>query len=617
MAGRVAYLARTATIWAEIGKRENYRAEPAEDGSKVLIHMDNPKAQGPDIDAINQRQAEMAEHYGLLNWVREFFEKGKLGEHLTLGQVIEGAKQLDAEALFQEAQSHVSSAYQQQGAVAGVAAVLLCLGQATQADFEWAADVCLRAWKTPEAESELFVRGSILLHHPVLYAIRGLGALLGHESKRQEVLKALVQLVAHPYEQIMSEALGAMLQVWTELPEVAWLAFGLAISLSIFERLPYGAMPEEHEANRVRQVTAAVQTALDKIGAAEESPLAPLKMPAAWVHVSNGPQIKRRRRGRDVEIEWEHPSTDFDAKLFAKVLANIPVSAVMADAARCDLFLSYCDDLVQWTIERLYPSWSRKPEGEPFEAKSTELFEWRRVLFRFLARVSLHLDPSVSIHRFVEPIVNTNDEIFGSLAAYFVTFLTCNMMDEPRISPRSLTILEVIVSRMLTSDSWKRAAWNGGSLHDAELSEMIRSVFFVDVNQAMGATRFANGNWDDVAAILPLTEPILVAYGENPTVASTFLTRCERAFEAYPLDQFVTELSLVLRRNDGMPIGWHGTSLPARLAGLVQRFAEKAQPLPIDTARMLLGALDTLVDIGDRRAAAVQTSEVFKDVRTG
>jgi len=131
----------------------------------------------------------------------------------------------------------------------------------------------------------------------------------------------------------------------------------------------------------------------------------------------------------------------------------------------------------------------------------------------------------------------------------------------------------------------------------------------------MGAARFANGDWSDVSVVLPLTEPILEAHGESPTVVSAFLTRCERAFETYPIDQFVRQLPLVLGRSEGMPLGWRRSLLPARLAGLIQRFSEKAQPLPIAMARALLSALDALVDMGDRRAAAVQTSEVFKDVR--
>ena len=65
-----------------------------------------------------------------------------------------------------------------------------------------------------------------------------------------------------------------------------------------------------------------------------------------------------------------------------------------------------------------------------------------------------------------------------------------------------------------------------------------------------------------------------------------------------------------------MPLGWRGTTIPARLAGIIQLFSEKTHPLPEEMARALLRALDTLIDMGDRRAAAIQTSEAFKEVRT-
>lgn len=49
--------------------------------------------------------------------------------------------------------------------------------------------------------------------------------------------------------------------------------------------------------------------------------------------------------------------------------------------------------------------------------------------------------------------------------------------------------------------------------------------------------------------------------------------------------------------------------------GLIQRFSERQQPMPLAMAQKLLRALDRLVDMGDRRAAAVQLSEVFRSVR--
>lgn len=609
---------RTAEIWAEVGKAENYQATPMEDGSGVLIQISNPKAQGPDIDAITQRNAQMIEHFTLLNWVHDCFEKNTLGERLSLEKAIENARLLDTSELFEEAHPHVSPGHQRQGAVAGVAAVALRFGQALPvADVEWAADVCLRAWKTPETSDSLLFTGTILLHHPVVYAARGLVVLLRRESIWQAAQEALLQLSGSEFEQVVVEALGGLLSAWDARPEVAWLALDLAVTLSIVERPSFDNERDQREEQHRRRIDVAIQGALARCRASQGAEGRPLpSMPPAWVPATGGKRIRRGRRGEETEIEWEHPSTDFQWHLLAKVLGWIPVPDAMADKVRRELFLSWCDGLVAWTIERLYPAWARKPGVAPFESQSTDLHEWRRALYRFLAHVSLHQESSESSRRIVEPAAAADDETFGSLMEPYVAFLSCNVMDELVVPSIPLALLASIVPRMLSHDSWRQSSWNDGSLHDAELSRMIRVLFFVDVEKAMGAARFANGDWSDVSIIFPLVEPLLAAHGENRTVTSAFLTMCERAFDSYPVDRFVAQLPMVLGRSDGMPLGWRGTSLPARLAGLIQRFSEKTQPLPVATARALLRALDSLVDMGDRRAAAVQTSEVFKDVRT-
>jgi hypothetical protein len=614
--GRVQRLRRTAEIWAEVGRSTNYRATPSEDGSSVIIQLDNPKAQGPDIDAINRRQAEMVEHLTLLNWVHSCFEQNALGDGLALEQAIERARRLDTPVLFEEAHEHASSGHQRQCAVAGVAAVVLRFGEGLPSlDLEWFTDVCLRAWTSPEAPDDLFVSGSILLHHPVLYAGRGLAVLVRHGPAQRDALEALLQLAAHPYEQIVTEALGGLLAVWDQRPDVAWLALGLAVSLSIVERPSYDASQEQRTQQGRRHIEAAVRTALTRSDALEEPPQPLPSMPVAWVAASKGPRFRRGRRGKDAVIEWEHPATDLDWHLLAKVLARIPVPTVMVDEPRRDLFLSWCDGLVGWTMERLYPTWARQPGQEPLNVESNELYEWRRHLYRFLAGVSLHLEPKESARRFVEPAGGTDDETFGSLAESYVSLLTCNIMDEPVLPQIPLAILGLMVPRLLSHSSWEHAERNDGALHDAELSHIVRTLFFVDVEKALGAARFANGNWSEVSNILPLVEPVLAAQGQNPTVTSAFLTLCERAFGYYPVDRFVAQLPMMLGRDEGTPLGWRGTSLPARLAGLIQRFSEKTQPLPTEMARALLRALDALVDMGDRRASAIQTSEVFKDVR--
>lgn len=615
-AGYVEHLRRTAEIWAEVGRVTNYRATPTGDGESVIIQMENPAAHGPDIDAINQQQVAMGENLTLLNFTEGCFKNDTLGVALTFEQAIERARALDTSALFEQAFEHASSDSQRQAAVAGVAAATLSYGrELPSTDIDWAADVCVRAWTTPEPQNDLYYSGSILLFHPVLYASRGLAALVRRDPARRDAVEALIRLSAHPYEQIVIESLGGLMNLWNILPEVAWNALGLAISLSIFKHLSHDdATPEQFQEQEHRRVNDAVGAALIRNDNPDEPPQPLPDIPPAWVVATNGPVFRQGRRGNGILIEWEHSPIELQCNLLAKVINRIPVPSVMADEARRDLFLSLCDGLVSWTVERLCPSWSRVEGQKPYEGGSS-LYEWEHELYRFLAQVSLLLPPKEGFRRFIEPAALASDDTFGSLAESYVRSLACNVMDEPVLPGTPLALLELIVPRLLAHGGWESARWNDGRLNDAEFSSMVRVLFFVDVEKAMGAARFANGDWSDVASIHPIIDPILAAQGQNPTVTSTYLTMCERAILSYPLERFVAQLPLVFGGGGGMPVGWRGTSMPARFAGLIQRFSEKTQPLPAATAQTLLRALDALVDMGDRRAAAIQTSEVFKDVR--
>ncbi|RYZ40545.1 MAG: hypothetical protein EOO71_15645 [Myxococcaceae bacterium] len=610
-------LMRTAEIWAELGRSANYRATPSEDGSHMIIQLENPKAQGPDIDAINTRQAEMVQHFSLLNWARDCFKNKTVGNRLQLEQAVGSARHLDAPELFNNPHVHVGSNSQRQSAVASVAAVALYLDRYLPTpDLEWATEVCLRAWRTPEAPDELFVSSSILIDHPVLYASRGLAALFRREPRRRDALEALLKLASHPYEQIATDTLGNLLALWNQSQDVAWLALGLAVSLCIVERPPHGATLEQHKEQKQHHLESAVQAALTQSEAIEK-PAAPLPcMPSAWIPAPQGQRSRQSRYGQVVNIDWMHPMVDIDCNLLAKILTEIPISAAMNDKLRRDLFLSWCNGLVEWTIERLCPSWSRQPGQKPFEANLSELYTWRRALYQFIGRVSLHLAPDESARRFVSPVMGADDKTFSSLMAPYVSLLTCNVMDEPVLPVGPLALLKLIVPRMLSHGSWVRSGWNNGEIYDADLTHMVKAMFFIHIEGASEAARFANGNWKEISSILPIVESILVAQGQNPTVVSAFQTLCDRSFEHYPLDRFVVHLNMVLGQGGGTPLGWRGTDLPARLAGLIQRFSEKTQPLPREIARSMLRALDALVDMGERRAAAIQTSEVFKNVRT-
>lgn len=609
-------LMRTAEIWAEVGRRETYRASIGDDGRSILISHNNEKAKGPDIEAMNLREAIQAEQLGPLLWAQECLDKRRESSRMPLNDAIESARRLYAPGIFNEAHKLGDLRYQRQAAIAGVAAAALCVGEDISLEqFEWAAEVCLAAWLTPEAPGEFFIRESSLIFNPVLYAVKGLSGLLRRDAEKLEALVALVEAVAHPYDEIKAEAIIGMVVLWDCYPDIGWFGLHLACDLALIGRPDFRATAEERYVHEVQHIKKCIEAAFFRAQTADDA-VEPLpSMPPAWMRIPDGYRAMSMRYGRDLLVQWEHYSTELNWTLMTKVLKAIPVATVLADEVRKEPFLFWCEELVRWTVDRLSPHWARESGETTLGNRSTELFEWRADLYQFLAQVSVHLDPQDTYRRFIAPAAVTDDETFGSLLASFVWIHTCKVMDEPMVPKNSLEIIQLIVPCMLQHKGWASTRRDDGSLYDHDLSRMVRSVFFVDVEKAMGAARFANANWQEVLLVVPLFEPIIIAAGSNRTVAEAYVTLCERAFGSLPLDTFIRHIPYVVRSRTGLPSGWRGTNLPARLADLIQRYSESVESMSPECARILLRALDCLVDMGDRRAAAVQCSEAFKEVR--
>jgi hypothetical protein len=604
-------LARTAELWAEIGKRENYRVEISPDESKVMISHENPKATDEDIQTMHARHSEMERYLALLNWAYSYFDDGKLKESLTLEAAVTEAKELDFEDLFATGHEYTELAHKRQSAVAGIAAILLF--EKAEAHLQWAVDVCSRAARTPEAPQQFFTRSAKLMYHPVLYATKGLGALFAIAEDDEDVKPLqyfLMELCAHPYEEIAVAALGALLGAWSRYPDIAWATMRLATALALFEVQfsPEGGA----EARRYRRIHEVVTDEFQRLldGVPVEDPLP--TWPDPWVPNADGEALQvRRQRGRSVDANWRVNPLRVDISLLEKVLQVIPLDAALKDQAHAALFLDWCESLGKWTIERIAPSWATS-RRDLNGTSGLSYFEWRRNLYRFLSRVALKLPVEEGKRRFLQPVMSTDDKTFASFAECFTNHLITQVAESPEIPKTALELLSVVMQRVLDYRDWHHAGHGGHSGQD--FVDIVKHLFFADLGYAGGAVRFANRNWVEVGSVIQIYDPILRAHGSVTFVARAWMNLCESSFEHYPVQHFVDNLEHLLV-GEGTPPGWRNTQLPGRLSGLIQRFSERQQPMPLAMAQKLLRALDRLVDMGDRRAAAVQLSEVFRSVR--
>jgi hypothetical protein len=148
------------------------------------------------------------------------------------------------------------------------------------------------------------------------------------------------------------------------------------------------------------------------------------------------------------------------------------------------------------------------------------------------------------------------------------------------------------------------------------MPELINALLFVNVEKhCPGAARFANGNWSEIATIMPIIDRMVRNIGWSSFAMGRYIELHKRVSEAFPISAFGDQLNSAIVAINNAEEGWTGTVLPARLAAIVQRQADWNFPLQTEDAQALLKILDSLIDLGDRRSAALEQTEAFKGVQ--
>jgi hypothetical protein len=608
-------LARTAEIWSETGRPETYVAQPTDDGRGTLIFHQSPKAADADVKAAAARAAEMNADIVLLNWAQSSFDNAHLDDSLSLARAIEQAKSLDRSELFGASRQPGHADLFRTAAVAGAAAAILSFApDLTGEQLAWATDIVRRASLTPAPEDEYGAEFSANPRHPCRYAARGLSALIQREPGNIAPKEMLLHLIGHLVYDVSEEALKAALGCWSVDANFVWLSLDLGLRLAISPAAHYGHGAESCAARHKHRVTA-VETARSMlVSGIQHTQL--VALPPAWVYAPaparDDPFHDRHKPKGPI---WRDPDERWNWHFAPRVLRHIPIAQVLGDPSRRDQFLLLCESLIKWTIERIAPPWAQEGKRRR-ERSSTDLIEWNGHFFQWLAQLAAHLPRDDVRARILKPIFSLDDDDFLTLITPFCSLYVCiAVYDASRISSDAIEILSDCRDRFLKCDVWESARLRHGDLYGPEAPELLKDFLFDFDRPAMGSTRFANDDLTDVALIIPCIDPIVRSVGDVPHATMSFLNLCERAKGTYPTAIFMEQMLAVLGRSDGMPVGWHTTNFPGRIANLIQFFAERDHPLATSIQQQMLRVLDRLVDMGDRRAAALQSSELFKNTR--
>lgn len=352
-----------------------------------------------------------------------------------------------------------------------------------------------------------------------------------------------------------------------------------------------------------------------------ESGWAPLPLPPpAWVKVGQGKGRRRYQGYEDYDADdatdaadaWGEPDVFWRSKQAAEILKRIPLNEVMSSSTKGAL-LDFFGGVLDWTNQTNAPPWVKSGRRD---RPVTRILEWTRTLGSRLGHVAGLVPLADFQARFLNAILDLEgDNCWALLSPFASAYICAYVYDAPVVPADAVAMLDLCLERLLRSSSFNRDVYRGREFSGFDQPDLVRTLMFVSVERADLAARYVNGDWSEIGRILPLVDKFVRAGGWAAAVMDPFLTLCERAIANYPSEAFADQVLSIIADGPDKLKGWRGTFIPARIAELVQHFAHRNSPMTLALAQKFLRILDILVDMGDRRSAALQLSEEFREVR--
>ena len=604
--------ARTYAAWGDLAHYR--RVDVPDQPDRQAIVMANPILEEPGV---RERLEEGQEHlrtFALFHWADNSFEQGGVADAMTIEQAVASARSLDDETLFQPSTDNDQISIRR-GAVAGAAAVIVAFAPDSP-DVGWARAVLAHAADCLEEGGPLWSSVGIVSWHHVIFVARAAAADLRREPDSDQHAINLLTTLIHPLDNVGLATSALLASLWDVAPKVCWVGLGLALDLCIISSGDIDAN-SMHDPNAGAE---ARQRKLDAALAKLDLDAAPLPIPPAPWTTTVAEDRQRVDRASDADEEggtsppthWRAADGWWRSDRAGEILAKQPARAILAAGFETP-FVSFCEAMLEWTIERRAPAWASRAR----DVNKADIIEWTHRFGDVLGVLVGLIDPSRAEAGFIAPIcaVEEEDTCFDLLTPLVKMFICQHVLDIAEVSQITPVVLDRSVDRLLAATTFSRTAYRPGELHGFSMPQLAKWLMFVGVEKASLAHRFSNGDWSDIALILPTVNRFVRTTGWAPTIMENFLTLTERARERFPADEFADAILAALAASTDLGARWRGTMIAARIASRVQDIADRSSPLPLALGQKLLRILDTLVDQGDRRSAALQVSPSFRDLR--
>lgn len=597
--GETEHLEGQARRWAGLGDIKNYRQTATSDNG-VMVTYQSPVPLAPKQQKRLEEATAFLQAQWALGWATQSLSENAPRADWDIANAVAFAKAHDSDLMF-AVRSDVGG-HAEQSAISAIAACVIRFDSTASNSQEWAWAVLARVEGMDEPES---YPGARISWHPTNHLIVALVHLRRSRMANDDSAARLLKLTMHPLDDVAHFAFRGLL---TDADEhVRWVTAQLAMDLSIYWGPTYSARGGQDNSRNQLVREEGLARALVRLATPTATPF--IDVPPAWTESTS-----RRTDDEqwDDEESWQDSTPSFDAEFAAKIVPLFPIEEWCQPGCYRAHWQNTLEQFVSWTADRLMPPWIKEKARRSHQS---EIYKWQSALGDLLARTAPWLEIEWVRQKCVEPFLSDDDKALSVLSRFTDRTVCRHVMDSLDVPKNVLDLLELCVERVISDPTFIRGRYRAGKVYGNDLPVLIEALLFVSVENAPDAKRFANGDWSQIDMVMPLVTKLVSAVGWSAYVMDKFLTLCERADAAYPLDSFILQVNAALVKLASAEASWIGTTLAARMAGVVQRLADNNFPLHTEQAQGLLRILDTLIDLGDRRSAALEQTEAFRGIQ--
>ena len=604
----VSFLEQQAIPRVAVASRENYQVRRTAEKDRIEITFKDPRVS----DSAKQKWAQEAVQFvsitSMAVWASEVLEKKLLLSReeygLRLTSVRSSCASNPVGATERDEIDWLSRAR------VGVAAACLALGtELTIDEISWCKERILEVAVTqpdPSHWSQPYVQPTL---EPAVFAAHGLASFARRGEIEEQELQLLLRICCHPLDYVSKNAISAVADLHVEHPRLAWAAMLIGVKRSVVPVRRFD--PEKPEGNpnaQQNRMNDVFSNVFEWYRGGEED-FDGYSLPTALEPIVDDDRPWRIGARQSGELLMDH-------RFLGEVLKGLPWETMVSDRVIGAPTLRLLESLILWTVNSVRPVDGKQSRRGSDDQRVANLMIWAHDLFGCLARTALVIPTAEARHRFLDLALSLPDNACLALLSNFVGSISVRgVMDPEEASEPALSHLLVCAERVSRVEGLGTRDFGTHGIRSRDLKSVIQNLFFVSIDNASQATRFANGDFSDLHLILPIIETIAGAAAKSNIGLEAYLNLCERSISLFPTAPFVHVVNDILGKSATAPLEWIGTSVPGRIAALIHDLAERDRPLDPALSRAMLVILDALVDIGDRRSAALQANQIFSEVR--